>query len=199
MNTSAGIHSQHHAHPGDPRDTLSVLEQAATVWSAFAWAGFLYASALLVSGCSVGIEPAGGKYYTPLGSCPYPAVEMGMVAALTEQEFYRVTGHDVAGWTDDVSVECVPHLMETDSGLASGLTTGPRTVRISTYGGDLPGLWPLRYTALSHELTHVLLIRLTGNGDAEHDDPGVWEIERTVRVRQFGEEKMGCCLDPLAD
>jgi len=110
----------------------------------------------------------------------------------------RATGDDVGGVTSDVTIQCVPNLMETDTGLASGLTFDRYTVRISYMGGDLPGVWDLSQTALSHELLHVLLLHQTGDGDAAHADSDVWEIERTVRVRQFGESHMGCCLDPLA-
>lgn len=150
---------------------------------------------LLATGCSIMVEkPEYADYRWP---CPYEPEDVGLIAAMTEQEFSRTHGVTVADETDDVVVQCVSHVWQNsqyDDATISGETIDRNTVRIATQLREDLDVWPIGHTSLAHEFVHVILWRIEGDPHPDHDS--CFEIESSVRVRLYNEE-IGCSIDPF--
>lgn len=186
-----------HVDTESPEDeSPSHKEAVIIVATGFAWTAILWSLSVLIAGCSMMVEV--DHYSDYRYPCPYAASDILVAEAVLLDEWNEQFGEDVVGLTEGLRVQCVPGLWSVQGvdGQISGQTYDKRTIRIAYAGGNRDGIWPLRYTALTHELIHVVLWRRDGDPDDAHESE-YWSLESTTRARLYGDEELGCAVNPI--
>lgn len=148
----------------------------------------LFLLALALAGaCSVSVsDPYSG------GLCPYSDHEIHEFAAATERAFAENYGSVPAGITDGVLVSCRPTQCLNEEGDTGGCIAGmapsdSHVVIATQYAHGEP--IPIGYTALAHELVHVILERSTGDADGDHESEAFDGVDHIMRQRALRYER----------
>ncbi len=140
----------------------------------------------MAGACSMNVaDPSGGR------ACPYSDFELHEWSAAVERAFAEEYGGILAGVTDDVLVSCkATQCLPVDGveGCVSGHALTDSSIVLATqyaHGETIP----LHYTAFTHELVHIILERMTGDADGDHEHDAFDRLDYLMRQRALRYER----------